>query len=165
MVLDPLAQIDPATIAAVVAIFLATFLLLRRTFFAPLLDVLEKRALRIETARALRVEAESLLKDARARAEGLLAAARDEAGRIAEAAREEKLRLRESRMAQATAEAEALLARGREEVLALRRSEEADLAEDLRVCVGDTLAKLVERVDDASVRYLVHRALAAKGPR
>lgn len=164
MVLDPLAQIDPITIGAVVAIFLATYLVLRRMFFAPFLDVLEKRARRIETARALRTEAEDLLKDGRARAEQLLAAAREEAGRISEAAREERLRLRESTMARATAEAEALLARGREEVLALRRSEESALGEHLHVCVGETLARMIGRVDDASVRYLVGRALA-KGPR
>jgi F0F1-type ATP synthase membrane subunit b/b' len=165
MVLDPLAQIDVVTVAAVIAIFLATFGALRRMFFAPYLEVLGRRAARIEAARVQRAEAEALLKDARERAARVLAAAKDEADRIAAAAREERLGLRGARMASASAEAEAILARGREEILAVRRSEEADLALDLRACVADVLARMIGPVDDASVRLLVGRALAGKGTR
>jgi F0F1-type ATP synthase membrane subunit b/b' len=162
MVLDPLAQIDLVAIGGVAAIFLATFLVLRRIFFGPLIEVMERRALRVETARARRAEAERLLEGARHQAEGILAAAREEAGRVADAMRQERIELSEGKRAAADAEAGAILARGREEVLALRSSEEARLAEGLCACVGQTLTRMVGHVDERTVRFLVNRALAAK---
>jgi F0F1-type ATP synthase membrane subunit b/b' len=165
MLLDPLAQIDPLAIGGVAAIFLLTFLLLRRTCLVPLIEVMERRALRIEKARAARAEAEGLLQQARLQAERLLAAARDEAGRIAEAAKEERARAREARMARVRADADAVLAKGREEIQALNRSEEAALGEHLRACVTEALTRLVGDVDEKTVRFLAARALAAKESR
>jgi F0F1-type ATP synthase membrane subunit b/b' len=51
MALNPLAQIQVVTIAAMIVIFLVTLLLLRRVFFLPLIDVMERRAARIGGAR------------------------------------------------------------------------------------------------------------------
>ncbi len=162
MVLDPLAQVDLTTIVAVVAIFLVTFALLRRTCFLPLLDAMERRSARIEAARARRADVEARLADARHQAEGILERARAEATGIAAAAREERSREREARIARASAEAEAVLAQGREEVAALRRSEDARLADELCTCVARVLTTLVGSVDPKTVRFLVNRALAAR---
>jgi hypothetical protein len=71
----------------------------------------------------------------------------------------------EAKRAAADAEAEAILARGRDEILALRRSEEARLAEELCTCVGQTLARMTGQVDEKAVRFLVNRVLAAKEAR
>jgi len=165
MVLDPIAQIDLATIGAVVAIFLVTFALLRRVCFLPLLAAMEARAVRIDTAHARRAEAEARLAEARLQAEGLLERARAEALRIAGAAREERARGREARIAQASAEADAALARGHDEVVALRQSQQARLAEELCASVGQVLARMIGPVDERMVRFLVSRALAARETR
>lgn len=162
MVLDPLAQIDVATIVAVAAIFLATFALLRRILFLPLIDVMERRAARVEAARSRKAEAERLLAEARERAERLLGAARDEAARIAEAAKSEALRERERSVGEAVAEADALLARGRADAAEARRSADEELEERVRACAGQALAEMVGRVDEGAVRYLVSRAVAAR---
>jgi F0F1-type ATP synthase membrane subunit b/b' len=161
MLLDPLAQLDAFTVAAAVAVVLATAWVLRRIFFAPLLAVMERRASRIEAARARRVDAERALADARVRAERVFAAAREEAARVADAARDDAQRARAARLAEAGREADALLSVGRDEALALRRAEEARLAEELCACVCQALARMVGRVDEPLVRFLVSRALAA----
>jgi F-type H+-transporting ATPase subunit b len=163
MLLDPLAQIDAVTIGAVAGIVLATMLALRRIFFGPLIEVMERRARRIEAARARRQEADDLLRDARLRAERLLAASRDEAAGIVDAAREDARRVSAARVAGASREAEAVLTRGREALEALRRSEEARLADELYACVGQALARMVGPVEERSLRFLVSRALATKG--
>jgi F0F1-type ATP synthase membrane subunit b/b' len=165
MVPDPLAQIDPLAIAGVSAIFLVTFLLLRRMCLVPLVEVMERRAGRIEAAGAARAEAEGVLRQARAEADRLLAAAREEAGRIAEAAKEERSRAREARMAVARESADAAVAAGREAIQSLARAQEAAVADHLRACVCEILTRLVGEVDEPRVRFLVARALAAKEAR
>jgi F-type H+-transporting ATPase subunit b len=162
MVLDPVAQLHPVAIGAVVAIFLATFAVLRRTCVLPLLDAMERRAARLEAARALRAAAEVKIADAQLRAKEVLDKAHDEAARITGAARQRALRAREERLASGRAEAEAVLARGRDEIAALRRAAQARLAEDLCACAGQVLARMAGRVDERTVRFLVDQALAAR---
>jgi F0F1-type ATP synthase membrane subunit b/b' len=164
-VLDPIAQLDPPTVGVVAAIFLATFLVLRRTFFAPLLDAMDRRTARIEAARARRAEAEARLAGARRQAEEALERAREEAARVSGAARERTLRAREARLAKARADAEAALSGGRVEIAALRREEQDRLAEELYACVHLVLAKMIGPVDDRMVRFLVNQALAAREAR
>ncbi|HUM12737.1 MAG TPA: hypothetical protein VLT82_17445 [Myxococcaceae bacterium] len=165
MALDPLKQIDLVVIGGVAVAFLITYFLLRRIFFGPLIEVMERRALRIETARSRRAEAERSLEDAQRRAAALLQAARDEGARLADAAREASVKVSEARRAEIGPEVEAIRARGRDEVLALRRSAETRLAEELCACVGQTVAKMIGRVDERTVRFLVTRTLAEKEAR
>jgi F-type H+-transporting ATPase subunit b len=162
MILDPLSQIHPITMAGIVVIFLVTLLLLRRVFFLPLLTVMERRAARIEAARAGKAEAERLLARARVEAEQALSGAREEATRLADRVEAETAALRTERLARASAEAEAILAGGREEVLALARAQEARLAEELHACVTQALTRMIGTVDDAAVRLVMKRVLAAK---
>ena len=165
MVLDPLKQLDLLVIGGVAATFFVTYLLLRRVFFGPLIAVMEGRALRIETARTRKAEAERVLEDARRRAESILQAARDEGGRMVDAAREASVKASDARRAETGTEVDAIRARGRDEVLALRRSTEARLATELCVCVGQTLTRMIGRMDERTVRFLVTRVLAAKEAR
>jgi F0F1-type ATP synthase membrane subunit b/b' len=162
MVLDPLAQIDPTTIGAVIVIFLVTLAVLRRVCFVPLLDAMERRDVHIEAARARRAQADALLAEARLEAERILESARAEAGRVGGAAREERARERAARLAEATSVAAGALAHGHEEVAALRRSEQAQLAEELCACARQVLSRTVGAVDEKKLRFLVTRTLAAR---
>jgi F0F1-type ATP synthase membrane subunit b/b' len=162
MALNPLAQIHLVTILAVILITLVTMLLLRRIFFLPLIEVMERRAAKIEAARARKAAGEAALRGAEAEAEQLLAAAAVQAAGLAAGVQEEVAGLRTERLARAGAEAEAILARGREELVALGKAEENRLHTELCACVTRTLATMIGPVDDSAVRFMVHRVLAAK---
>jgi F-type H+-transporting ATPase subunit b len=162
MVLDPLAQINVVTMVAIIVIFLATSLLLRRIFFLPLIEVMEQRAARIAQARERKADVDARLHEAQLEAERVRAAAAAEAARLVEQAASETAAIRSGRMARAAAEAEAILANGREEVRALRQAESAKLEDELRACVTAMLSKMVGTVDDVAVRLTVKRALATK---
>jgi F0F1-type ATP synthase membrane subunit b/b' len=163
MVLNPLAQINFITIGVLAVIFLVTFFLLRWIFFFPVIEVMEKRAASIETARTKKGEAESLFSSAQLKAEEIFAEARTEAERIADVAKEEVIKMRGAKIAQANAEADAILSKGSDEVLALKQSEEAKLKEELWVCVNQTLTKMIGPVDEKKVRFMVNKVLAEKG--
>jgi F0F1-type ATP synthase membrane subunit b/b' len=162
MSLDPLGQISVVTILATVGIFLATFWLLRRTIFVPLIVVMEQRAARIAAARAGKAEGEAALKGAQAAAEQARAAASADAQRAVTQRRDELAERRRVRLGQASADAEAVMVKGREEIAALKQSEEAKLATELSACVNQALEKMIGRTDEAAVRFVVSRVLAAK---
>jgi F0F1-type ATP synthase membrane subunit b/b' len=162
MALDPLAQLNLVTILAIILITGATLLLLRRTFFLPVIGVMESRAAKIEAARARKAAALAALQAAEADAERMLAAAGVETARLVAGVQEQIAGLRTERLARAGAEAEALLARGREEMVALVQAEENRLQTELCDCVSRTLATMIGQVDDSAVRLMVHRVLAAK---
>jgi hypothetical protein len=69
---------------------------------------------------------------------------------------------RAAAVTRASAEAETLLARGKEELLALRREEDARLRAELQSCVTQTLGKMLPSVDEPAVRLMVQRALGLK---
>jgi F-type H+-transporting ATPase subunit b len=159
MSLDPLAQIHAVTIAAVVLIFLATLVVLRRVALVPVIAVMEQRATRIEAARSARAEADGLLENARREAGETLSAARAEAERMAERSRQDARERRSAALARAGREAEAILSRGRDEVQALRQAEDARLRAELYSCASQTLAKMLGTVDGAALRLMVNRVL------
>jgi F0F1-type ATP synthase membrane subunit b/b' len=162
MSLDPLAQVHLVTIMAVVVITVGTLLLLRRVFFLPVLEVMERRAAKLEAVRVQKAAGELALRAAEAEAERELAAATDEAARLATKVEEEIDRLRAERLGRAGVEAEAILARGREELVALRQAEESRLQTELCDCVSRTLVSMTGQVDQSAVRFMVHRVLGAK---
>lgn len=163
MELNPLTQINLITISAIIVIFLTTHFILRKIFFLPVIEVMEKRTARIEAAKAKRSETESLLEAAQLKSEAILTEAQEEAERIAEEAKGEMVKAREARIAQANAEADEILTKGRDEGQKLRQIEQAKLKEDLCVCVNLTLNKMIGKVDEKTVRYVANKALASKG--
>jgi len=165
MSLNPLEQINLITMGAVVVIFFATFFLLRRICFVPVIRVMEQRAARIDAARARKGEADQLLENARHEAAAALAAAKAEGDRTAEQSRGEAEKQRRDELAKASAEAATILATGRTELLALRKEEEAALRAELHSCVGQTLERMLGKVDDAAVRLMVSRVLDESGAR
>ncbi|MFZ3063237.1 MAG: ATP synthase F0 subunit B [Actinomycetota bacterium] len=162
MPLNPLAQINLITIVALMAIFVATYFILRKIFFLPIIEVMEKRTKKIGAARARYVEAWAVKSNAQREAERILAEAGEEAEHITEEAKEEITRVREAKVAQANAEADGILAKGREEIVRLKESEQAKLREDLFSCVNQTLTKLVGKVDERTVHSMVNKVLAAR---
>jgi F-type H+-transporting ATPase subunit b len=163
MSLNPLEQLNLITMAAIAAIFLATFLILRKVFFLPLIDVMEKRARKLERARATYDEAGALVEKARGDAGKIVAEASNEADRLSKHVTDEISRMREPKIAEATAEAESVLARGREEVSRLKESQQATLKEHLLACSRQTLVKMIGEVDEHALRFVVTRVLAARG--
>ena len=165
MVLDPLGQINLVTMGAIIVIFLLTLLGLRRICFVPLIEVMERRAARIEAARAQKAEAEEVLARAQQEAAQALSRAREEAERVVAKITEETASLRNARLARATAEVETILAAGRDELAALKRTEDARLAEELCASVTRTLTRMIGPVEETTVRFMVTRVLARKEAR
>lgn len=163
MGLNPLEQLNPVTMAAMALIFLATFFILRKVFFTPLIEVMGKRADKIERGRARFQEADALIKKAQEEAARIAAEAAEAAERIHAEVKEELARIRDSKRAQANAEAEIILARGREEIARLKEAEQARLKEHLLTCSKQTLVKMIPQVDEEKLRFVVKRVLAARG--
>jgi F0F1-type ATP synthase membrane subunit b/b' len=163
MTLNPLEQLNLITMAAMAAIFLVTFFLLRRVVFLPLIAVMERREQRLERCRLVEQEASALLRKARGEAERILTEAADQARRLSGAGEEELMRIREERCAPASAEAEKILTTGRGEVLRLAEEEQAKLASHLLTCSRQALVKLIGEVDEDTLRFMVDRVVMARG--
>jgi F0F1-type ATP synthase membrane subunit b/b' len=132
-------------------------------FFNPLIDVMEKRAGRLERSRARYQEADALIEQAREEAARIAAEAAETAERFSEDVRRELAGIRESKRALANAEAEKILANGREEVARLKGTEQARLKDHLLTCSKQTLVKMIPTVDEEALRLVVNRVLTARG--
>jgi F-type H+-transporting ATPase subunit b len=163
MNLNPLEQLNLVTMAAMAAIFLVTFFVLRTVLFNPLIDVMEKRAGRLERSRARYQEADALIEQAREEAARIAAEAAETAERFSEDVRRELAGIRESKRAQANAESEKILASGRAEVARLKGTEQARLKDHLLTYSKQTLVKMIPTVDEEALRLVVNRVLTARG--
>ena len=163
MNLNPLEQLNLITMAAMAAIFLATFFVLKTVLFTPLIDVMEKRAGKLESSRARYQEADALIEQAREEAARIAAEAGETAERFSEDVRRELAGIGESKRALANAEAEKILASGRAETARLKATEQARLKEHLLTCSRQTLVKMIPTVDEEALRLVVNRVLTARG--
>ncbi len=163
MNLNPLEQLNLITMAAIAAIFLVTFFVLKTMFFNPLIDVMEKRADKLKRSRARYQEADALIEQAREEAARIAAEAAETAERFSEDIRRELAGIQESKRTLANAEADKILASGRTEVERLKGSEQARLKEHLLTCSKQTLVKMIATVDEEALRLMVNRVLTARG--
>jgi F0F1-type ATP synthase membrane subunit b/b' len=163
--LNPLEQLDPVAIVAVAAIFLVTYLVLRKLLFLPLLSVMERRAQRLDAARAARDQADALVTRARGEADAIVAGAREAADRLDREVKEELARLGQARRAEAGARAQEIVAAGRDEAARLREAEDARLADELLPLSRQALQKLLGAVDEEALRVMVARVLAGREAR
>ncbi len=163
MDLNPLEQLNLITMAAMAAIFLVTFFILKKVFFTPLIGIMEKRAGKLETSLARYQEADALIGQAREEAARIAAEAAETAERLSQDLRKELAGIRESKRALANAEAEKILAGGREEVTRLKGMEQARLKDHLLACSRQTLVKMIPTVDEEALRLVVNRVLTARG--
>jgi F0F1-type ATP synthase membrane subunit b/b' len=163
MNLNPLEQLNLITMAAIAAIFLVTFFVLKTMFFNPLIDVMEKRADKLKRSRARYREADVLIEQAREEAARIAAEAAETAERFSEDIRREFAGIQESKRILAGAEADKILTSGRTEVERLKGSEQAQLKEHLLTCSKQTLVKMIATVDEEALRLMVNRVLTARG--
>jgi F-type H+-transporting ATPase subunit b len=163
MGLNPLEQLNLITMAAIAVIFLLTFFALKKVFFTPLIDVMEKRADKLMRAHTRYREANSLLEKAREEAKRIAAEAAETAAHLSEDVKGELTRIRDSKRAQTNAETEKILASGRVEVERLKATEQGRLKEHLLICSKQTLVKIIPTVDEEALRLVVNRVLTVKG--
>ncbi len=163
MTLNPLEQLNLIAMAAMAAIFLVTFFLLRKVVFLPLIAVMEKRERRLECCRLVEQEASALLRKAQGEAERILTEAADQARRLSGAGEEELMRIRAERCALASTEAEKILAMGRGEVLRLAEEEQTKLVSHFLTCSRQALVKLIGEVDEDMLRFMVDRVVTTRG--
>ena len=162
MSLNPLEQINLITMVAVAVIFLATSLLLRKVFFLPLIDVMEKRARKLERASAIYADADALVERSKDEAARMVAESTEEADRLSQEVKDELVRIREVSIAEANAEAQSILARGRNEAARIKAAEQDKSKEQLLACCRQTLAKMIGLVDEDTLRLVVSRVLSAR---
>lgn len=160
MALNPLNQINLITIIALIALFVVTYFVLKRVFFNPYIEVMEKRSEKIADSHTRLLQALALKERAQNERERILAEAGEEAGRMTEEAKTEMAKEREAKVAQAQTEADKILAEKRAKVARLAESEQVKLKEDLFGCVNQTLTKLVGKVDQQALRSVVTKVLA-----
>ncbi len=163
MSLNPLDQLNLITMAVIAAIFLVTFFILKKVFFTPLIDILEKRARKLESSRLRYQEADKLIKQAQESAARIATEAGETAESFSENIRKELARIENSKRALANAEAEKILADGRVEVARLKETEQARLKDHLLACSRQTLLKMIPTVDEEALRLVVNRVLMARG--
>jgi F0F1-type ATP synthase membrane subunit b/b' len=163
MNLNPLEQLNLITMAAIAAIFLVTFFILKKVFFTPLIDVMEKRAGKLQSSLARYQEGDILIEQAREEAARIAAEAAETAERFSDDIRRELAGIQESKRALAGAEAEKILASGRAEVARLKGTEQTRLKEHLLTCSRQTLVKMIPTVDEEALRLVVNRVLAVRG--
>jgi F-type H+-transporting ATPase subunit b len=162
MPLDPIAQINVTTLVATFAIFLITFLVLRKVFFIPVIEVLERRDAKLENGRDLRAAAQATLVAASEEAQEIKSSAVTERERVFAEVRAATASEREASLAKARAQAEKIVAAGREDITAREVAERAQMKGALIASVTETLSKIVEGVDEQMVNALVESELAAQ---
>ena len=162
MGLNPLEQLNLVTMAAMAAIFLMTFFILRKVLFIPLIDAMEERADKLERAQARYQQADALIREAQDEAARIAAEAAETAERLSEDVKREIFGIRESKRALANAEAEKILAGGRTEAARIKVTEQSRLKDHLLECSRQTLVKMMPTVDEDALRLVVNRVLTAR---
>lgn len=162
MELNPLNQVRPITIGSVVVIFGATSYVLRKTFFVPLIEVMEKRYARIAESQAKLDEAERIASEAEQQAEEVVEKAKEEAAAIVRESREKAEELVQARLEAAKKEAEETLAEGRKEIREIQEKEQAKLRKEALDCVHVACNKLFGKVEPNMVESVVDKLIAKK---
>lgn len=155
-------QLDVRVIAAVILIFALTYFALRKTFFEPLIDVMERRRARIEHAAAMRLESREAVEAARERAQALIAEAKRQAEETSRESRERTETERQAKLDEARARAEQLLVSGRAEIAEVRLAEQARVRDEAVDCVVLACHKILGRSDRSVVESTVDRLMARK---
>ncbi len=160
MELNPIEQINFITIVSIIILFTITFFILKRIFFDPLIEIMEKRTEKIQRSKSLIDEAKNLLDSAREESEKIINEARAEAERIKTAAKEEALRIKDEKISEAKKQAGKLLLEGRREIEILKAEEKNKLASEVFSCTQMTLEKLIERVNEKVLKALVDKSIS-----
>jgi F0F1-type ATP synthase membrane subunit b/b' len=162
MQLNPLAQINPLVIVTVGVIFVATYFVLRKVFFSPVIDVMERRFEHVQEAKTMRERAAEVGRTSEHDAEDALAAAGAKVEAILDRSREEAGRARQARLGAVREETDRLLEAGRSDIMEAREAELAKLREETTVCVTIACDKLLHGADPHVVSSVVDRLVAKR---
>lgn len=160
MDLNPLNQIDPVIIAAVLLIVAVTYQVLKRVYFLPYIDVMEAREARLARAEEQALEADAILAGAETQAAAVVDGAREKADRVVREARERAERDRRIAVEHAGEEVGRRLEEGRARIAAARDNELARLRSEALECVGIACEKLIGSTDRPTVEAAVDKLLA-----
>jgi F0F1-type ATP synthase membrane subunit b/b' len=162
MDLNPINQLSLFVIVGVGVIFTATYFVLRRTFFLPVIEVMEQRFDRIEASRTVRYEAADVSRHAETEAADIAEAARTKSDAILAGARASVEKERQERLEAARAQVARALDDGRREIVAARDAELATLREETAVCVTIACDKLLHGTDPHVIESVVDRLVAKR---
>ena len=160
MELNPIKQLDPAVIGATVATFTVTYIVMRKVFFTPVIDVMEKRHARAQAAEEKYAEANEIVATAETECGRIREAANEDVNALLSKSRAKVEEVRETRLGEARAEAERLLDEGRAAIREEAELERARLRSEAVECVSLSCEKLFGRADPAVVESNVDRVIA-----
>jgi F0F1-type ATP synthase membrane subunit b/b' len=160
--LNPIDQIVWWVILAVIGVFSATLVVLRRVFFLPYIEVMEKREVELEAAEAVLAEAERIVAEAEPEAQRITTEVRDKADELLRRTREEDDAYRQQTIETAMQESSAVLEKGRARSAAAREAEVAQLRLQAVECVTLACDKLLGSSDTDSVTAAVDKLLARR---
>lgn len=162
MELDPLRQLNPAVMAAAAAVFAIAYLVLRRVFFLPVIEVMAARDERVEKARSLMAEANGTYAQAEAEAQTVMEGAEEDAIRIAEKARAAADAKAREVVEEAQRKAQRALDKGRARIAREKDEELARLRAETIECVTLACDKLVGEVPDGAIETTVDGLMARR---
>lgn len=160
MELNPIKQLNPAVIGATVATFTVTYIVMRKVFFLPVIEVMERRYARTQAAEDKYAEADGILASAEKERERIGGVVNEEVSALVEKSRAKIDEVREERLAAARTEAERMLEEGREVIREEAELERTRLRTEAVECVSLSCEKLFGRVDRAVVESNVDRVIA-----
>ena len=160
--LNPISQIDPIVIVVVALILVVTYLLLRRVYVLPYLEVMETREERFSVARQQLDQAAEVRRSSDLQAEAILAEAAASSEEIRNAASARAEAYRKERLAEASQRASESLESGRAELSAVRERELASVQTQAVECVAAACEQLLGRADAEAVESAVVRLMESK---
>ena len=158
--LNPLTQIDPIVIVAIIVIFVATYFALRRVFVLPYLAVMEERERLFENADEMFERADAVESQAAENAEATIARAGVAAEELRVRSQDSAEQYRRERIDSATQEASTLLESGRAQIAAARAEQGAKLRAEAMDCVGLACDRLLGKHDPETVEAAIDRLMA-----
>jgi F0F1-type ATP synthase membrane subunit b/b' len=158
--LNPLTQIDPIVIVAIIVIFVATYFALKRVFVQPYLAVMEERERLFEHGDEVLERAEDAEREGAENAEMTVAKAAVAAEEERAAAHDRAELYRKERVEAATREASSLLESGRAEIASARAEQSVKLREEALDCVGLACDRLLGKHDPEIVGAAVDRLVS-----
>jgi len=162
MELNPLKQINPVVVASVIVIFTCTYYVLRKVFFLPLIEVMEKRHERIQNSQLQLTEAQRIVGQAEKEASEIVAKAREEADSISRDMRERIEEIRKAGIDTAKDGADRFLEDGRKGILMSKEAEQAKLRKEAVECVGLACDKLLGKVETNTVESVIDKLMAKR---
>ena len=158
--LNPLTQIDPIVIVAIIVVFIATYFALRHFFVYPYLAVMEERERLFDAADDTLDRADEVERLAAINAEATVATAAAQAEELRGSAQLLAEEYRRERVDAATKEASALLESERAKILAARAGQAEKLRAQALDCVGLACDRMLGHHDAETVDAAVDRLMA-----